>query len=78
MSDRTNILVFPLTAPAPAPAPAPAAARPNDVCPLCEYWACRCNRPSFGPTPARPRPAAVAYPADPSADEALRRIRASR
>ncbi|MFD5489493.1 hypothetical protein ACFWIV_28965 [Streptomyces virginiae] len=73
MSDRTNTLARPLTV------PAPGAARPDDVCPLCEFWACRCIRPAFTSTaPARPRPAAVAYPADPSTDEALRRIRASR
>ncbi|WP_371592574.1 hypothetical protein [Streptomyces virginiae] len=75
MSDRTNTLARPLT----TPAPAAAAVLPNDVCPLCEYWACRCNRPAFTVTaPARPRPAAVAYPADPSADEMLRRIRSGR
>ncbi|MFJ3635897.1 hypothetical protein [Streptomyces sp. NPDC090112] len=75
MSDRTNILAFPRT----SPAPAPAAARPNDVCPLCEYWACRCNQRAFtNATPPRPRPATVAYPADASADEMLRRVRAGR
>ncbi|MFD9523552.1 hypothetical protein [Streptomyces sp. NPDC059979] len=75
MSDRTNTL----TAPRTAPAPGTKAPLPVDVCPLCEYWACRCNRPAFAnAAPARPRPSAVARPADPSADEMLRRIRSGR
>ncbi|GAA1592568.1 hypothetical protein [Streptomyces globosus] len=71
MSDRTNTLAVSRTV--------PAAVRPDDACVLCGYWACRCNRPAFtGAVPPRPRPAARVYPADASADEMLRRVRAGR